>query len=198
MPGPDDRWLVVGLGNPGAEYARTRHNAGRMVLDVLAGRAGGRFSRHSWVNAEVAEVRFGPLPGRRVVLARPRTYMNDSGGPVAGLSAYYGVAPSAVLLVHDELDLPAGVVRVKVGGGDGGHNGLKSVRASLGTGETTRVRVGIGRPPGRQDAAEYVLRDFAAVERKELDVTLEIAADAVEAVVLTGATAAQNAVNASP
>ncbi len=198
MPGPDDRWLVVGLGNPGTEYAGTRHNAGRLVLDVLAGRAGGRFSRHPRVNAEVAEVRFGPLPGRRVVLARPRTYMNDSGGPVAGLSAYFGVPAAAVLLVHDELDLPAGVVRIKVGGGDGGHNGLKSVRASLGTGDTVRVRVGIGRPPGRQDAADYVLRGFSAAERKDLDVTLEIAADAVEAVVLTGAGAAQNAFNAAP
>lgn len=167
-----------------------------MVLDVLAARAGARFGRAPRVNAEVAEVRFGPLPGRRVVLARPRTYMNESGGPVAGLVAYHGVAPGRVVLVHDELDLPPGTVRVKVAGGDGGHNGLKSVRASLGTGDTVRVRVGIGRPPGRQDAADFVLRGFSGAERRELAVTLEIAADAVEAVVLSGAAAAQNTFNA--
>lgn len=196
MPGPDDRWLVVGLGNPGTRYEATRHNAGRLVLEVLAGRVGARFTRHPRANADVAEVRFGPLPGRRVVLARPRTYMNESGGPVAGLASYYDVDPSAVLVVHDDLDLDPGTVRVKVSGGDGGHNGLKSIRASLGTGDTTRVRVGIGRPPGRQDAAAFVLRDFSATERRELGVTLEIAADAVEAVVLSGATYAQNTFNA--
>lgn len=157
---------------------------------------GARFTRHSRANADIAEVRFGPLPGRRVVLARPRTYMNSSGGPVAGLASYYNVDPGSVLVVHDDLDLDPGTVRVKVAGGDGGHNGLKSVRASLGTGDTTRVRIGIGRPPGRQDAADYVLRDFSPAERRELGVTLEIAADAVEAVVLSGATSAQNTFNA--
>ena len=165
-------------------------------MELLAGRVGARFTRHPRANADVAEVRFGALPGRRVVLGRPRTYMNDSGGPVAGLASYYDVAPSAVLVVHDDLDLDPGTVRVKVAGGDGGHNGLKSIRASLGTGDTTRVRVGIGRPPGRQDAADFVLRDFSPVERRELGVTVEIAADAVEAVVLSGVTYAQNAFNA--
>ncbi len=186
----------MGLGNPGARYEATRHNAGRLVLDVLAGRVAARFARHPRANAEVAEVRFGALPGRRVVLARPRTFMNDSGGPVAGLAAYYGVDASGVLVVHDELDLEPGTVRIKVAGGDGGHNGLKSIRSSLGTGDTTRVRVGIGRPPGRQDAADYVLKDFSPAERRELGVTLEVAADAVEAVVLSGAAAAQNTFNA--
>lgn len=190
-------WLVVGLGNPGSRYEVTRHNAGRLVLDVLADRTGGaRFSRAPRADADVSEVRFGPLPGRRVVLARPRSYMNTSGGPVAGLVGYYRVELSQVLVVHDELDLPAGLVRLKVGGGDGGHNGLKSIRASLGTGATTRVRVGIGRPPGRMDAADYVLHEFSAAERRELGVTLEIAADAVEAVVLQGAAQAQNVFNA--
>ncbi len=167
-----------------------------MVLQVLADRFSGRFSRNPRVNAEVATVRFGPLPGARVVLARPRTYMNESGGPVAGLASYYGVDPARIVLVHDELDLPAGVVRIKSGGGDGGHNGLKSVRASLGSGDTVRVRVGIGRPPGRQDAADFVLRDFSAAERPEVAVTVEIAADATEAVVLAGVAAAQNTFNA--
>lgn len=167
-----------------------------MVLQVLADRTGGRFSRAPRAAAEVAAVRFGPLPGVRVVLARPRSFMNESGGPVAGLVSYHRLAPGRVLLIHDDLDLSAGVVRVKLGGGDGGHNGLKSVRASLGSGDTVRVRVGIGRPPGRQDPADFVLRDFNGGERDELAVTLEIAADAAEAVVLAGVSAAQNTFNA--
>ena len=166
------------------------------MLDVLAERAGVRFSRHPRANAESAAARFGPLPGRRVVLARPRSYMNESGGPVAGLLAYHGIGVDHLLVVHDELDVAPGTVRVKVGGGDGGHNGLKSVRTSTGSGDSTRVRVGIGRPPGRQDAADFVLREFSPVERRELGVTLEIAADAVETVVLDGAARAQNTFNA--
>lgn len=191
----DSLWLVVGLGNPGERYAGTRHNAGRMVVELLAQRGGERLSRHTRAHADVAQVRVGPLPGARAVLATPRSYMNESGPPVAALAAYYGVEPGSVLLVHDELDLSAGTVRVKVGGGDGGHNGLRSVRSALGTGASVRVRVGIGRPPGRQDPADFVLRPFSPTERRELAVTLEVAADAVESVVTSGPTVAQNLFN---
>jgi peptidyl-tRNA hydrolase, PTH1 family len=183
MPGPA---LVVGLGNPGPEYADTRHNVGFHVVELLAARAGGgRFSRHK-SNADVLE---GRLAGRRVVLAKPRTYMNVSGGPVAGLVRYYG---GELVVVHDYLDLGFGVVRLKQGGGEGGHNGLRSISTSLGTKDYLRVRFGIGRPPGRQDPADYVLKRWSAAERKELDVSVELAADAIEALAVEGLEPAQN------
>jgi len=187
MPGPA---LVVGLGNPGPEYADTRHNVGFRVVELLATRAGGgRFSRHK-SNADVLE---GRLAGRRVVLAKPRTYMNVSGGPVAGLVRYYG---GELVVVHDDLDLGFGVVRLKQGGGEGGHNGLRSISGSLGTKDYLRVRFGIGRPPGRQDPADFVLRDFSSAERKDLGYHVDRAADAVEALVRAGLEAAQNEFNA--
>jgi PTH1 family peptidyl-tRNA hydrolase len=185
-PGPA---LVVGLGNPGPEYAETRHNIGVRVVEVLAARAGGgRFSKHK-SNADVLE---GRLAGRRAVLAVPRTYMNVSGGPVAGLLRYYGVAPADLVVVHDDLDLGFGVVRLKLGGGEGGHNGLRSISASIGTKDYLRVRFGIGRPPGRQDPADFVLKRFSGAERKELDFAVDLAADASEALLREGLEPAQN------
>ncbi len=189
MTGPA---LVVGLGNPGSGYAGNRHNVGFGVLAVLAGRTGGRFAAHK-ARADVLE---GRLAGRRVVLAKPRTFMNLSGAAVAGLQRYYKVPTEQVIVVHDELDLPFGSLRLKLGGGDNGHNGLRSISGSLGSRDYLRVRFGIGRPPGRQDPAEFVLRDFAASERRVLDDLLEQAADAVEALLAGGLEAAQNVFHA--
>ena len=180
--------LVVGLGNPGPSYAGNRHNVGAMVLDVLSDRVGGRFKSHK-SGADVVE---GRLAGARVVLAKPRSYMNVSGPPVAALARYFKIDPAEVIVVHDELDLPPATIRVKLGGGEGGHNGLRSISASLGTKDYLRVRFGIGRPPGRMDPADYVLKDFAAAERKELPLELERAADAVELLISDGVLAAQN------
>lgn len=181
-------WLVVGLGNPGPDYAGNRHNAGFMVVDVLAGRMGGRFKAHKG-RAEVVE---GRLAGHRVVLAKPRSYMNESGGPVKALRDFYKVPTERVVVVHDELDIPYGVLRLKMGGGGGGHNGLRSITKALGGPDYPRVRFGIGRPPGRMDPAAFVLRDFSATERKELDLHLERAADAAEALLTEGLDRAQN------
>ena len=188
MAGDDGAWLVVGLGNPGTEYAHTRHNAGYFVVDLLAERHGARLRSHK-ARADAAQLRLGGAPA---VLARTRSYMNVSGPPVAALRSFFKVDPSRVIVVHDELDIPFGVIRLKRGGGDNGHNGLKSVTASLGTRDYLRVRFGIGRPPGRMDPADFVLRDFAAPERKELPFLVDRAADAVEALVAEGLEPAQN------
>ncbi|RLP95677.1 aminoacyl-tRNA hydrolase [Micromonospora sp. BL4] len=184
-------WLVVGLGNPGREYAGNRHNVGFMVADLLAGRVGARFGRHKRAVAEVAEGRLG-FGGPKLVLAKPLTYMNLSGGPVASLAQFYKVPPAQVIALHDELDIGYGQVRVKCGGGEGGHNGLRSMSKSLGTKEYIRVRFGVGRPPGRQDPADYVLSDFGAAERKELDFLVDRAADVVESVIVKGVEPTQN------
>jgi PTH1 family peptidyl-tRNA hydrolase len=184
-------WLVIGLGNPGPQYAGNRHNAGFMVLDLLAARAGAKFKSHK-AHAEVIESR---LAGERAVLAKPRTFMNTSGGPGAALRDFFKAPVERIIVVHDELDLAPGALRLKLGGSDNGHNGLKSLRQSLGSGEFYRVRVGVGRPPGRQDPADFVLRDFSAAERKDLGVQLERAADAVEALIGQGLAAAQNEFN---
>ena len=189
-PAPSDElFVVLGLGNPGPGYAGNRHNLGAMVVDLLAERMGGRFSKGARGRADVVEGRLG---GHRVVLAKPRSYMNESGGPAAAVLAFYKVPPERLIAVHDELDLPFGALRLKRGGGHGGHNGLRSVDRSLATKDYLRVRVGIGRPPGRQDPADYVLRDFSPTERKELPLELERAADAVEALLTTGLEPAQN------
>ncbi len=183
-----DVWLVVGLGNPGPAYAGHRHNVGYLVADVLAERMGSSFRAHKSGRAEVVEGRFGP-PGTdvpRVVLARPRSYMNESGGVVSTLAKFYKVPAERIVAVHDELDIPFGALRIKLGGGDNGHNGLRSVRTSLGTGDFYRVRLGIGRPPGRQDVADFVLSDYSSAERKELPVLVVEAADAVESLVGEG------------
>lgn len=198
MTGP---WLVVGLGNPGPTYAGNRHNVGQMVLDVLAGRMAGSFTSHK-ARAAVLDGRLGTLPGGapgpRVVLAKPASFMNVSGGPVGALCAFYGITPERLLVVHDELDLPVETLRLKRGGGEGGHNGLKSVSAAIGSRDYVRLRVGIGRPPGRMDPADYVLRDFGPAERAGLGVTLEEAADAVEDLVLLGLEKAQLRLHTAP
>jgi PTH1 family peptidyl-tRNA hydrolase len=185
---PADQVLIAGLGNPGPSYAGNRHNVGAMVADVLAGRIGGRFKSHK-SDADVLE---GRLAGARAVLAKPRSYMNVSGGPVSALARFFKTGPDALIVVHDELDLPYGTIRVKQGGGEGGHNGLRSISASLGTRDYLRVRFGIGRPPGRMDPADFVLRDFSAAERADLGVCLEQAADAVEMLLTDGLLATQN------
>jgi PTH1 family peptidyl-tRNA hydrolase len=187
-------FLVVGLGNPGPAYRGNRHNVGVMVLDLLAERVGGRFAKHK-ARADVVEGRLGPLPAPRVVLAEPRSYMNESGGPVAGLCNFYKIPVEQLVVVHDELDLPYGSLRLKRGGGDNGHTGLRSITRSLGSREYLRVRFGIGRPPGRMDAADFVLRDFSAAERKDLGFHLDRAADAVETLVREGLESAQNCYN---
>ena len=183
-----DVWLVVGLGNPGPAYAGHRHNVGYLVDDVLAQRMGSPFRAHKSGRADVVEGRLGPVGAEtpRVVLARSRSYMNESGGAVSTLAQFYKVPPERIIAVHDELDIPFGALRVKLGGGDNGHNGLRSMRSSLGTGDFYRVRVGIGRPPGRQDPADFVLSSYSATERKELDINLVEAADAVESLVADG------------
>ncbi|MBI1379409.1 MAG: aminoacyl-tRNA hydrolase [Frankiales bacterium] len=185
-------WLVVGLGNPGTEYAGTRHNIGYLVVEELAARVRGSFATHKRARAKVAEER---LAGHRAVLAKPMTYMNESGGPVKGLADFYKVPLEHLVVVHDELDLPFAALRLKMGGGDNGHNGLRSLRRSLGTGDYHRVRVGIGRPPGRQDPADFVLKPWSGTERKELDLLVSEAADAVELLVSEGLERAQNRYN---
>ncbi|GGK83964.1 aminoacyl-tRNA hydrolase [Mangrovihabitans endophyticus] len=189
--GDDGPWLVAGLGNPGREYAGNRHNVGFLVVDLLASRVAGKFGRSKRARADVAEGRLG-YGGPKLILLKPLTYMNLSGGPVAALGQFFKVPVDRVIAVHDELDLPYGQVRVKRGGGEGGHNGLRSMSKSLGSKEYARVRFGIGRPPGRQDPADYVLSDFGSAERKELDFLVDRAADVAEAVVLEGVEWAQN------
>jgi len=190
----DELVLVVGLGNPGPSYAGNRHNAGFLVLDELAGRVGGRFKSHR-SGADVLE---GRLAGQRVVLVRPRSYMNVSGGPVTGAVRFFKVTPESLVVVHDELDVPFGTVRLKRGGGEGGHNGLRSISKSLGDKDYYRVRFGIGRPPGRMDPADFVLRDFSGTERRELPFAVDRAADAAEALVTAGLEAAQNKFHTDP
>ena len=187
----DEPWLVVGLGNPGKEYAGNRHNVGFMVADLLASRLGAKFGRSKRGHADLAEGRLS-LGGPKLVLVKPLTYMNLSGAPVVSLAQFFKVPVTNVIAVHDELDVPFGQVRVKRGGGEGGHNGLRSMSKSLASKEYARVRFGIGRPPGRQDPADYVLSDFSGAERKELEFLVDRAADVVEAVVLEGVEWAQN------
>ena len=193
-PPSEGPFLVVGLGNPGPGYAGNRHNVGAMVLDELADRAGVKLSPGKGARSR-ALVGEGRLAGRRVVLARPTCYMNESGGPVRGLLDYSKIAVDDLVVVHDELDIPFAAVRLKRGGGEGGHNGLRSISRSAGTRDYLRVRVGIGRPPGRQDPADFVLKDFSATERKELDLLVAEAADATEELLARGLEAAQNVVH---
>ena len=192
-------WLVVGLGNPGPAYAGNRHNVGAMVVDELARRTGSALRSHK-ARAHAAQVRLGTgaggVPGPAAVIAVPSGYMNESGGPVSSLLRFFSVPVERLVVVHDELDLDSGTVRLKRGGGEGGHNGLRSVSSSLGTRDYHRVRVGIGRPPGRMDAADFVLRDFSPTERRELPFLLDDAADAVEELVTVGLLDAQQRVHA--
>ncbi len=184
----DDLVLVVGLGNPGPTYAGNRHNAGFMVADLLAERMAGRFKAHKG-RADVVE---GRLAGERLILAKPKSFMNLSGGPVASLRDFFKVPVDRIVVIHDELDIPWAALRLKRGGGDNGHNGLRSLTQSLGSKDYLRVRFGVGRPPGRQDPADFVLKDFSTVERKELPFHVDRAADAVEALLTGTLEAAQN------
>ncbi len=192
-------WLVVGLGNPGPGYAGNRHNVGAMVVDEIARRTSTSLRTHK-ARARAAQVRLGTgpggVPGPAAVVAVPSSYMNESGGPVKALLSFFSVPVERLVVVHDELDLDAGTVRLKRGGGEGGHNGLRSISSSVGTRDYHRVRVGIGRPPGRMDAADFVLRDFSSTERKELPFLLDDAADAVEQLVTLGLLDAQQRVHA--
>ena len=185
--------LVVGLGNPGPDYAKTRHNLGFMVADVLADRIGSKFKVHKKSGAEVTTGRLG---GRSVVLAKPRVYMNESGRQVGPLAKFYSVAPADVIILHDELDIDFGRIRLKFGGGAAGHNGLRSVTSALGTNDFQRVRIGVGRPPGRKSGAAFVLENFSAVERPEVPTICEQAADATELLIELGLEPAQNTVHA--
>lgn len=186
-------WLVVGLGNPGPKYETTRHNVGQMALDVLGDRLGGSFSSHK-AGARVLEgwVRPG---GPKLILAKPNSFMNLSGGPVSSLVKFYSLAPDRVVVLHDELDIPFDQLKLKQGGGHGGHNGLRDIAKALGTPDFIRVRIGVGRPPGRQDPADFVLSPFGATERKDLPVLLEDAADATELIAEKGLLLAQQDVH---
>ena len=190
-------WLVVGLGNPGPTYTSHRHNVGYHVVDELARRLGIRFAAQRGLRAELAEGRVGP-PGpdsQRVALVKSRTFMNETGGAVSAVLNYYKLAPDRMIVVHDELDIGPGQLRVKFGGGDNGHNGLKSIRKSLSTGDYYRVRIGVGRPPGRQDPADFLLSNFPAGERENVAVEVARAADAVEALVADGLERTQSTFN---
>jgi PTH1 family peptidyl-tRNA hydrolase len=189
MASPSDTWLVVGLGNPGPAYASTRHNVGQMVVDELASRASATFKSHK-TNAHVAEGRTRP-GGPKLILAKSNGYMNTSGGPVSQLLKYFSLDPARLIVVHDELDIPFDTLKLKFGGGHGGHNGVRDIIKATGTGDFTRVRVGVGRPPGSTDAADHVLKAFSASERKNLPILLADAADAVEMITTDGLTAAQ-------
>jgi PTH1 family peptidyl-tRNA hydrolase len=192
-----ETWLVVGLGNPGPAYAGHRHNVGYLVVDELARRMGGSLRAHKSGRAEVLEGRLAPpgVPAPKVVLGRARGYMNESGGAVSTLAKFYGVQPDHLVAIHDELDIAFDTLRVKLGGGDNGHNGLRSIRSSLGTGDFYRVRVGIGRPPGRQDPADFVLSNYSSTERKVLPFQVDKAADAVECLVDRGLAETQQRFN---
>lgn len=185
-----DAWLIVGLGNPGPEYAATRHNIGQMVLDELANTVGGNFKKHSKARAQVLEGRLG-VGGVKVVLAKPLTYMNVSGGPVSALAQFYGIDPEKIIVVHDELDIPFDSIKLKIGGGEGGHNGLRDISKALGTKNYYRVRTGIGRPPGQMQTADFVLKPFTTAEKKDLPFLISNAADAAEMLVKEGLLAAQ-------
>ncbi|HQA31018.1 MAG TPA: aminoacyl-tRNA hydrolase [Propioniciclava tarda] len=195
-------WLVVGLGNPGPTYATHRHNVGFMVVDELARRARASFTAPRLMRAEVCETRLTAsgiggigADAERVVLLKSRTYMNESGIAVSKASAFFKIDPAHTIVVHDELDIDLTQLRLKLGGGDNGHNGLKSIRAHLGTGDFYRVRFGIGRPPGRQEPADFVLTSFPASAREDVAVEVGRAADAVEVLIASGLAEAQNRFN---
>lgn len=194
-----DAWLIAGLGNPGPDYSATRHNAGYMAVDRIAAMTGGKLSRHKRANAMVLEGRLG-LPGSQtpIILVEPLSYMNESGGPIKALMQFYDIPVERLIAIHDELDIPFSALRVKLGGGDNGHNGLKSMRKALGTGDFYRVRIGIGRPPGRQDPADFVLKPFASSERADLGELIERAADATCSLITDGLERTQSMFNTGP
>lgn len=185
-----DAWLIVGLGNPGPEYEKTRHNIGQMVLDELAKEVGGSFKKHSKASAVVVEGRLG-FGGPKVVLMKSLGYMNTSGGPVSAIAKFYGIDPDHIIVVHDELDIPFDTIKLKIGGGEGGHNGLRDITKALGTKDYYRVRTGIGRPPGRMDTADFVLKSFSSTEAKALPFLISNAADATVMLIKEGLQATQ-------
>ncbi|WP_298489125.1 aminoacyl-tRNA hydrolase [uncultured Rothia sp.] len=185
-----DTWLIVGLGNPGPNYAKTRHNIGQMVLDELAKEVGGSFKKHSKASAVVVEGRLG-FGGPKVVLMKSLGYMNTSGGPVSAIAKFYGIDPDHIIVVHDELDIRFDTIKVKIGGGEGGHNGLRDITKALGSKDYYRVRTGIGRPPGRMDTADFVLKPFSSIEAKDLPFLISNAADATMMLVKEGLLATQ-------
>ena len=185
-----DAWLIVGLGNPGPEYEKTRHNIGQMVVDELAREVGGSFKKHSKASAVVVEGRLG-FGGPKVILMKSLGYMNTSGGPVSAVAKFYGIDPDHIIVVHDELDIPFDTIKLKIGGGEGGHNGLRDITKALGTKDYYRVRTGIGRPPGRMDTADFVLKPFSSTEAKDLPFLISNAADATMMLVKEGLLATQ-------
>ena len=185
-----DTWLIVGLGNPGPNYAKPRHNIGQMVLDELAKEVGGSFKKHSKASAVVVEGRLG-FGGPKVILMKSLGYMNTSGGPVSAIAKFYGIDPDHIIVVHDELDIPFDTIKVKIGGGEGGHNGLRDITKALGSKDYYRVRTGIGRPPGRMDTADFVLKPFSSIEAKDLPFLISNAADATMMLVKEGLLATQ-------
>ena len=185
-------WLVVGLGNPGPTYASTRHNIGAMVIDALVSQNSEKLTRHKRALADVCETRIG---GSQVVLVKPLSYMNESGGPVKALAKFYKVLPDQIIVLHDELDIPLAAIRVKLGGGDNGHNGLKSIRSAMGSGDWFRIRLGIGRPPGQQDPADFVLRNFSGSEGAEVEILKSQGCEAVSALITKGLVETQNLYN---
>ncbi len=185
-------WLVVGLGNPGPTYAATRHNIGAMVIDSIAAQNSQKLSRHKRALADVCETR---IAGIQTILAKPLSYMNESGGPVKALASFYKIAPDHIIVLHDELDIPLAAIRVKLGGGDNGHNGLKSIRNALDTGDWFRIRLGIGRPPGQQDAADFVLRSFGSAEATDVSTLISQSTDALTSLITEGLVVVQNSYN---
>jgi PTH1 family peptidyl-tRNA hydrolase len=179
-------WLVVGLGNPGDQYAATRHNIGQMVIDELAKRHSVKLSSHK-SRTEIAAFKLGVgADAHSIILSKSKSYMNETGGPIKALANFYSVEPNNVIALHDELDIPFAAIRTKIAGGDNGHNGLKSMTSAFGTAEYYRIRLGIGRPMGEQDPADFVLKAFSKVEQKELGEFISRSADAVESLIKNG------------
>jgi PTH1 family peptidyl-tRNA hydrolase len=194
VSGERDWLLIVGLGNPGREYAGNRHNVGFDCVDLLAEKHGIALSK----SQHKARLGTGQVAGRRAILAEPQTYVNSSGEAVGAVARYYKVAPEDVLVIYDDLDLPQGTIRLRPGGSSGGHNGIKSIIEHLGTQAFPRVRIGIGRPPGRMEPKDYVLQDFSAAEREGMVEVYDRVVDAVETFIREGIREAMNRYNASP
>ncbi len=188
-------WLVVGLGNPGDQYAATRHNIGQMVIDELARRHSVKFSSHK-SRTDIAAFKLGVgIDAHSVIIGKSKSYMNETGGPVKALANFYSVEPEKVIALHDELDIPFAAIRTKLAGGDNGHNGLKSMTSSFGTPNYYRIRLGIGRPIGQQDPADFVLKAFSKAEQKDLAEFIDRGADVVESLISKGLEATQSAFN---
>lgn len=188
-------WLVVGLGNPGDEYAATRHNVGQMVVDHLLKRHSLKLSSHK-SRCEIAAYKQGVgIDAHSIILAKSKSYMNETGGPVKALASFYSVEPAKIIVLHDELDISYAVIRAKLAGGDNGHNGLKSLTSSFGTAEYFRIRLGIGRPMGEQDPADFVLKQFSKEEKKSLEEFLDRGADCVEFLIEKGLDLTQSKFN---